>query len=79
MEVNIAFGGLRLKVSCEINRKPVFVRGHFRVVNGRVFRAWEGSPCELISLLHRVEVHCFHAAAGALLRRLGAYVLVTTY
>ena len=35
MEVNIAFGGLKLKVSCEINRKPVQVRGHFRVANGR--------------------------------------------
>ena len=35
MEVNIAFGGLRLKVNCEINRKPIFVRGHFRVVGGR--------------------------------------------
>ncbi len=35
MEVNIALGGLKLKVSCEIIRKPVLVRGHFRVVNGR--------------------------------------------
>ena len=35
MEVNIAFGGLRLKVSCEINRKPVIVRGHFRVAHGK--------------------------------------------
>ena len=35
MEVTIAFGGLKLKVSYEPVRKPVLVRGHLRVVNGK--------------------------------------------
>lgn len=35
MKVIIEFGGLRLKVSCERIPKPVFVRGHFKVINGR--------------------------------------------
>ncbi|MCQ2160023.1 MAG: hypothetical protein MJY97_02925 [Bacteroidales bacterium] len=35
MEVTIAFCGLKLKVSYEPVRKPVLVRGHFRVVNGK--------------------------------------------
>ena len=33
MEVRITFGGLELKVSFE--RKPILVRGHSRVVNGK--------------------------------------------
>ena len=33
MEVRITFGGLELKVSFE--RKQIYVRGHFRMINGR--------------------------------------------
>lgn len=35
MEICFALGGLKLKVSYEPVRKPVLVRGHFRVVNGK--------------------------------------------
>ena len=35
MEVYFTFGGLKLKVSIEPVRKPVFVRGHFRVTGGK--------------------------------------------
>ena len=35
MEVIITFGGLKLKVSKEPEHKPVFVRGHFRVIGDR--------------------------------------------
>ena len=36
MEVTIAFGGLKLKVSYEPKRKPVFVRGHDKMINGKL-------------------------------------------
>lgn len=36
MEITFALSGLKLKVSCEIIRKSIFVRGHFKVVNGKV-------------------------------------------
>lgn len=36
MEVTIAFGGLKLKVSYEPKRKPVFVRGHDKMNNGKL-------------------------------------------
>lgn len=35
MEVSITVGGLKLKVSCEIYSKSVFVRGHYKVINGK--------------------------------------------
>ena len=36
MEVTLAFGGFKLKVSYEPKRKPVFVRGHDKMNNGKL-------------------------------------------
>ena len=35
MEVHIAFGGLELKVSLGHKQRTIYVRGHFRMINGR--------------------------------------------